>query len=74
MNLLEFEANSLKFNENRLISIQFRNKLKIDRTTTSQKVKIVLSNKVICRVSIKIKIILNGCVVMIIFIKNKHVF
>ena len=35
--------------------------------------KIIFWNKVVCRISIKIKIILNGCVVMIIFIKNKHV-
>ena len=59
--------------KNRLIWIQFWNKLKINRTKILLKMKMFFWNKVTCRVSIKHQIILNGCVVVIILIKKKLV-
>ena len=47
--------------------------MKINNTRAWSKIKVFLWNELTCRVSIKIKIILNGCVVVIIFIKNKLV-
>ena len=47
--------------------------MKINNTRSSLKMKVFFWNKVTCRVSIEVKIILNGCVVVIIFIKNNSV-
>ena len=73
INLLNFKANSLKFNENYIIWILFTKQLKINKTRTSSMVKIIFWYKGTLRVSIKIKIDSNWYVVVIILIKNNLV-
>ena len=74
MNLVEFEENALKY-EWKSYNLSISKKtMKINNTSAFFKVKILFWNKITCRVFIKIKIILNGCVVMIIEGKNILLF
>ena len=70
INLIEFEVKSRRFNEKLDIWILFRKQLKTSIIRVGLSMEIWFWNKVTCRVSIKHKIILNGCVVMNKFNKN----
>ena len=64
INLIEFEVKSRRFNKKLDIWILFRKQLKTSIIRIGLSMEIWFWNKVTCRVSIKHKTILNGCVVM----------
>ena len=64
INMIEFEVKSRRFNEKLDIWILFRKQLKTSIIRVGLSMEIWFWNKGTCRVSIKYKIILNGCVVM----------
>ena len=68
--MVESEENVLKYQWKPYNLSIFNKTMKINNTRVCLKMKVSLWNTVTCRVFIKIKMILNGCAVMIIEGKN----